>query len=508
MKRIAALLPWLVLLAAVDGGAYTASQVNAKAVSVQWRHGIGTDWSSMCCECWNEFPIGAIKVYTITGGVVQSNPVTIYDRSLGMATYPAFNLSGTKVAFFRSSTAPATTGNSCLTVNGGKSYVSIINTDGTGLTNLVEIPSPPEGTGNGNEMLPLDWPAGDWIYYTRPYDINSAPGGNSGSVDIWRVNSVSKAAERVCDFSQGSMCVYWRRFSLTLGANKMAGQSMGKYECNGGPGGGNCIWDFPVSGCNLNNSKGECRAACNISISPSGAVVGSYFSGAHTQLELGQGTPGTYSFGWGWGVDLFAQVAAWAGEDVGEGCELIRWAVNSDKWVLQNVGWYGHASNIATGSNSVACDWIDHVAFNITKNPKPPSADVMGYMFINNCTGDMWISDPANNPQGNKYEDLQGVWHTCPGATAVENPAAMGWEPSRNGIAGITSDISPSIRIHVTNQGPWKVSIAGVDGRTTRLLSGVNAGDISVPAAGMNKGISVITLMQGGNHFVNRCVVR
>jgi hypothetical protein len=364
---------WLAMVSCIIAGmlcgahAYTAKNVNARAVSVQWRHGINTQYERMCVECWNGFPQGAIMVYTIINGAVQPNPVTIYTRDKGLAEYPAFNFSGTKIAFFRSSVAPAATGNGGVTVNGGKSYVSIINTDGTGLTNLAEIRATPGGYGDaGSEMLPLDWPAGDWIYYENPY-ANTA--NNPTGVDIWRVNASTGVSEEVCNLSQGSQCVYWRRFSLTANADKMAGQTMGKYECSGGPSGGNCIWQFPVPGCNLSNGKGGCRAACNISISPSGAVVGSYFGGAHTQLELGSNTPGVYSFGWGWGIDLFNQVAAWAGEDVGSGCELIRWSANSDKWVMQNVGWYGHAGNIEYGSNSIVCDWVDKIAFNITKNP-------------------------------------------------------------------------------------------------------------------------------------------
>jgi len=39
-------------------------------------------------------------------------------------------------------------------------------------------------------------------------------------------------------------------------------------------------------------------------------------------------------------------------------------------------------------------------------------------------------------------------------------------------------------------------------------LAGKGAGDVAVSAAGISGGICVITLSQGGKHFVNRCVVR
>lgn len=318
---VTAVVAGLWLCGAVFG--YNASQVNAKAVSVQWRHGIGTDWTAMCCECWDVFAQGAVVVYTISNGTVQPNPVTIHTRDRGLATYPAFNLSGTKVAFFRSSKAPAASGNGCTTVNGGKSYVSVINTNGTGLTNLVEIPSTPSG-----EVLPLDWPAGDWIYYEKPYAVQS---GDPLGVDIWRVNATNGNAEQVCNLSDGSQCTYWRRFTLTVDHSKMAGQTMGKYECSGGVSGGNCVWDFPVPSCNLNNGKGECRAACNIAISPSGDVIGSFFSGAHTELELGQETPGVFSFGWGYGLPL-SKV-----EEFSKKIGLVHQAVGDSDWVIDKI---------------------------------------------------------------------------------------------------------------------------------------------------------------------------
>jgi len=426
--------------------AYNGKYVNAKAVSVQWRHGIGTNWVALCSECWNSFAIGQLVVYTISNGVVKPHPDTIYTREKGFAHYPAFNFSGTKIAFFRSSSASTSaTATSGTTVNGGKSYVSIINVDGSGLENLVEIPAKPEGYGQpGSEMLPLDWPAGDWIYYEKPYAVTS---GDPTGVNIWRINAVTKASEVVCDLSKGGQCTYWRRFSMTADRSKMAGQTMGKYQCTEIISGGNCVWPIPIPGCDLANGKTSCRAACNISISPSGSVVGSYFAGAHTEMQLNDNTPNVYDFGWGKGVPL-SKVAEWAGENVGSGCELIRWSANSDKWVMQNVGWYGHAGAIATGSNSVACDWVDQVAFNITKNPKPPST-AQGTLFINNCTGDMWISDPANNPNCANYEDLSGVWHAVPGATAISDYRSGGRRSSpASGVSGFGHDATTAIDMH------------------------------------------------------------
>jgi len=509
MKRNGfALISCIITGVFVSAYAYNASQVNAKAVSVQWRHGIDAQYERMCVECWNPFPQGAIMVYTITNGSVQPNPATIYTRDKGLAEYPAFNFPGTKIAFFRSCIAPAATGNGSVTVNGGKSYVSIINTNGTGLINLAEIRARPGGYGDpGSEMLPLDWPAGDWIYYENPY---ASTANNPTGVDIWRVNASTGVSEEVCNLSQGSQCVYWRRFSLTANADKMAGQTMGKDGCSGGPGGGNCIWQFPVPGCNLSNGKSGCRAACNISISPSGAVIGSYMGGMHQEMELGSGTPGTYPLGdpaWGYGVNLIGQLEAWAGEPIGIGCELIRWSANSDKWVMQNVGWYGHADNIEFGSNSIACDWVDKIAFNITKNPKLPHTagyDPDGVMYINNCTGDMWISDPVNNPQNTKYEDLQGAWHAAPGAipTAVESPFAGG----RNDANPAVLD-GARILVRASGDGPWEIVISAADGRIMRSQRGTGL-KAWIATTDLGTGVYMMKISSWAGDSMRRFVVR
>jgi len=493
------------ILAGMAGSAlaYNGKNVNGKAVSVQWRFG-EKDWAPMTCESGDGFRDGAILLYTIQSSSV-THCDTIHSRAQGLAQYPAFNLSGTKIAFYRLGTAPAATGNGCVSVNGGKSYISIINPDGTGLTDLCELAAKPEG-----EFFPLDWPAGDWIYFEMPHTTVFGNQGNS-SLMMWRVNSVTKAMEKVCNLTNdGSgaelICSFIHRFTLTLKADRLAFMTYPKYECNTEPAATaffsamNNILTFPPSGCNLSTAKISGRAGCNISISPSGAQVGSYFAGWHDNLLLS-------------GTNVWINdMEAWAGEEIGNGAECIRWSENSDKWVGQCIGFVesGHADSQRKGCNQVICNWIDKVAINASKNPKVTGGDVngQGVIYWNNCTGDFWVDDPVNNPTKNSYEDLQGVWHVVPGASAVEDPGAAGRGAALGGIAGIKASAGSAVRIHVAQQRPWEISIAGVDGRMVRSLTGAGAGDVSVSIADAGSRIFFITLTQGGKHFVNRCVVR
>jgi hypothetical protein len=267
----------------------------------------------------------------------------------------------------------------------------------------------------------------------------------------------------------------------------------------------NDILQLPPVNCNISPIVGY-RDGCNISISPSGNFVGSYLSGYHEVLYLGRinysqnGGP----LNDGVGIDpKITDLESWSGKAIGIGAEHIRWAVNSDKWVMQGIGWYGHADQIEQGSNQVVCNWVDKVAINISNNPKTSSA-----IRLNNCPGDLWVSDPANNAGGNKYEDETGAWHTVPGTAARESGACVGRDGMFSEIAGAPSGHAAAVRVRIPHQGPWELAIAAANGRTVRSLTGTTGGDIELAASGLGAGVRVVTFAQDGMRFVKRLVVR
>jgi len=525
--------------------AYNGKNLNGKAVSVHYRNG------GSLCGSGSGANRGSIVLYTLQNSAVTSRD-TIYHREQGFAQYPAFNLAGTKIAFFRYGQGPGANG-SCVSANGGKSSISIINPDGTGLINLCDLPVLPDGL-----IFPLDWPVGDWIYYEKPHATAFGNQGNSGLM-IWRVNAVTGVSEKVCNLTHDGSgaelnCSYLHRFTMSLKGDHCAFMTYPKYACNGDGAASteffshvNGIYKFPPPNGNLGGSA--CvgwRNGCNASISPSGKLVANYFAGWHDDMNLGSinyatanggeignddpsvGLPvAADETGHVWinpntnsGCPVCVQsskgnLTKWnGGAYIGQGAELIRWSVNSDKWVMQKIGMYksGHADNNDNGSNQIVCNFMDSVAINISKNPVPPhnSPDDQaeapyGTVFWNNCAGDLWVDDPASNPDKNKYEDLKGVWHTV-GTTPVQGNGVGSPLESAPAIVA-QSGSSPSVRISIQGRDPWSITVTGADGRTIRSFTGASAGEITVPVSSMSRGVCVVNVAQSGKHFVNRIVL-
>ena len=447
--------------------AYNGKLLNGKAVSVQFRYG---PWG--LCEGDGSPWRGSLVVYAIQNSKV-TRADTIYKKEQGFAHYAAFNLAGTKVAFYRFGTAPAAGGTGCVSVNGGKSYISIINSDGTGLRDLCELPAAPAKC----ENFPLDWPAGDWIYYTRPLDAALATGGSNSSTSIWRVNSVTGATEVACNLTDNGtgnveLCNVMRRFSLSVKGDRMAVQygSGGKPGCTADPvnNNENCVHAFPPANCAMLSTRITCAAGCNASISPSGKILGSYFAGNHDALFLGpiESGPGAPFAGIAFLLvpnqmvplnvlaALSGNLTKWAGEFVGFGAELIRWSANSDKWVMQKIGMTatGHAGNNNLGSNQVVCNFVDSICINISKNPRPPSTIPTNYVYWNNDAGDLWVSDPGLNPNGDRWEDIQGSWHTADGALAGAHIAVTPKQISA-AVEKDSGSVTKSLQVSNTGSG-------------------------------------------------------
>jgi len=460
--------------------AYNGKSVNAKAVSIQCNQ---ADWAFPNAKCGEQdfFDDGSICVYTIQNAKV-THVDTIHDRTQGLADAVAFDLTGTRIAFLRTSRAPAASGNACVSANGGKNTISIINTDGTGLTNLCELPARPF-TG---ECWVLDWPAGEWIYYEYP-----KPDGSS-KIEIWKVNATTKEIVQVCNWGF-SACTF-RRFTLDLTATHMAAQIL-----DGGCS-YNTVFNFPGT-CDLNADRICGRSGCNIAISPSGQLTAAY-SGGHDRcyINWGVGTSHVACFDPVATLSLADQNSWAAPEEVGIDAEYIKWARNSDKWVLQRVGWIGHGAEINLGSNQVVGNWVDQVSINISKNPPTPRGS--DYR-LNSSTGDMWIDDPVNNPRKNKYEDLQGVWHEVPGATAIrlhDNRFA----PSSDNIFALIA--GRNLDVCIPDEAPCLVSIANPHGQVVKALLLAKTTHISLQS--LNAGTYIVSARTKTTTWQSRIIIR
>ena len=357
-------------------------------VSIQAANGFSVSVTYGPNELWS-LSRGSLLRYQITSNKVTSCD-TLHSKANGFAYYPAINFAGAKVAFYRWGT-PST--------------IAVVDLTTKVVTNLCNLPVPPA------REMGLDWMTDDWIYYVIPQgptDPNGDPEVRE-NVDIWRVNAVTKVNEKYVYINDGRnpmpdipsgwgpmFPAFIRRFSVSLDGTRAGIQGVNwGWNCN-------ACFCFPPPGGNVNSTgcplgTGGMSASCNISLSCSGGYCAGYFAGWHDNMMMGK-LPGAN----GPAITNLQlnTIESWLGQDVGQGAELIRWAANSDKWVLQQIAWSG--LSVDQGSNQVIANWVDHQAIRTSQNSSSS--------HLSNCTGDFWVDGGAAN--AGKYEGADGVWRT------------------------------------------------------------------------------------------------
>ena len=326
-------------------------------------------------DCWNR---GNLIRYNIVNNAVTSRD-TLFK---GKAQWPAINFTGTKVAFFRWGSTGTT------------NCVSVIDKAGGAVTDLVTgLPAPlvfPAPVVDVRDPM-LDWPAGDWVYYEKP----------TKSHEIWRVNIKDPSRnEKVVTYVKSPKGedpgpIYFYRWSMSVDAKWALCWSAG-YTYNSNiwhsfpPPGGDPLAGAPCGGVSWAQIN-----ACNGAISPSGSFACHYTGGSHQQIDvLGwdhvtTGTVWPYSGG----GNLTLNIA---------GAEQLRFSANSDRWIVEQVGYNGHAQALCAGSNQWLINWKDGTT--IVGSDNPPNQDP------SKCSdaGDFWIDGGAQNL--GKYEDANGTW--------------------------------------------------------------------------------------------------
>jgi len=464
-------------------GAVDGTHINGRAISAQWRAG-GLNWGAACCDCDASFA-GSIDLFTIQSGAVTKTD-TLYKRELGYAFNPAFNMEATKVAFYRANKGPGSSGTSCAAVNGGKNTISMINIDGTGLMNICDLPTDiPRESG-------LDWPAGEWIYYVYPNAVrySTDPKPMTDNNEIWKVNYRTHENVKVCKFqSQGKdepNCTFFRRFSLNLTATYMGVQGIQKYNCTDPSWFCNNSVPFPGN-CNINAGGG----GCNLAISASGNYAVRW-NGDHTLniFDKNSWAPAGIPNPPG---QLYIRDFAINGS-VGADAEVMRWAVNSDKWFLDQVGWYGHASGIFQGSEQVALNWVEKVGIRISNNGKKPldtNPAGGGVIYTGNEPGDLWIDGGA--AAVGKYEDASGNWQPVPGYVPTEN-AYVPVLCSTSRQLSVSADGLGNVRIDLPR--PDRATVRIVDTKGRAVVSGPASNGMTLLAGTLKPGIYIAEVTQ------------
>jgi hypothetical protein len=374
---------------------------------------------------------GPIVRYDIVNGAVTGHDTIFHD----IAQRTAISLDGTRIAFFRWGwRAGAKDGSGWYSVLAGTSnapcYISVINKDGTGLKNLTQLPclgavgNPPKHPLDAWDAH-LEWPAGDWIYYEMPNKtgiirrVNARTGADNFVVAYLKSN---EKGFQSWDSGDGSM----RRWTISLDGKWEAHQTELGQQNNSceysifEPGGLGWSNFPPPEGCYGLCTVGGLGSGCNHSISASGNFVGNFLFGCHDDALLGR-----FPHDQGWldgngmsdnGVaDInFVMLKQWTNKDIFGQAEWIMWAENSDKWYMRDISSCCGNGEFA-GTNQVLENWVDNVAIVTTGNylatSGVPSSCPNMTAGEKSDMGAFWVSDPVNNPQGDKYEDQTGVWH-------------------------------------------------------------------------------------------------
>jgi hypothetical protein len=341
---------------------------------------------------------------TIVKATIQSNKVAQYDTIFKeVAEYPALSFDGKRVAFFRWGKKVQFSGGYYHVVAGtatNPNYISVINIDGTNLQNIIQVaapdaPMPGKGEGNNEGNAVLDWPAGDWIYYEKP----------SKTSEMWRVNTRDPSRnEKLCSYSSSD---FIRRWSLSVNAQYAGAQVMGVF--NGG-------MKFPLVNNSINQSSPAPGIGCNAAVTCGAGFIALYEGGEHTEMVVYKWDHSANNMS-AYNRHTIADLEQWLGEPLVKpghgGADLIRCSANSEKWVLRQIGWCWQADWISMGSNSIAVNWKDRMAINLSHTSAPTADCNNGPPGTppTNCAeaGDLWVDFGAGNE--NKWEDENGTLH-------------------------------------------------------------------------------------------------
>ena len=454
--------------------AISVCAMNGTAVYTHWW------WPTVVEDVWNpaEFERGTLVVAKIQNNTVISRD-TIYKS---LAQYPALDCTGTRVAFFRWGLQVQMDAQGryhpVAGTQNAQSYISVINIDGSGLRNLVAVSAPcvtsnsAQTSDNNEGNCLLDWTCGQWIYYEKPTKTS----------EIWRINVVDPSRnERVCSYGTNL-----RRWDLSWNAQYSGWQSRGSTVFNGGS-------SFPGL-----SSRQFCTA-CNAAVSCGGNFLAHYYGGQHSDMFCSKWHPG---FVEGYDINWIPDVEGWLGEKItlpnNGGADLIRWSVNSEKWVLRQIGWCGQATPLTYGSNQIAVNWKDNQAINVSHTPPPPNCDppYLWWEATNppiaqvhsDCAdaGDLWVDLGANNLF--KWEDESGQLHSISPIDPVGvNGDASPAELQRRGGRPFMAATSDGLRIESPEGRNLVLTVTDMQGRTVlrRDMHGVKTLDNNVLPKGV-----------------------
>jgi hypothetical protein len=305
---------------------------------------------------------------------------------------------------------------------------------------------------------------------------------------LWKVNVRTK--ENVAIYNPSDQCGYARRFQLDLSGTHMGAQGMPAHGCDGVNINGVCSFPLNSNG-TLNNVVPFC--GCNAAISPSGNY-GANFCGSHAYLYINRVNYSSKSITSDQVMNT-TQLTNWSGAQFGLDVEGVRWACNSDKWILQQCS--PDHGQMAT-SDMVAGNFVDQAAIKMSNNVLASAGSTAnGTFYFGNEPGDLWIDGGAVNK--GKYEDETGAWNAVPGfdPSQAEYVAAGGTVSAERLQSPVVRQVTVSagaagaIRIDLVSSAHAEIRIVDMHGST--LFSSIARTNLTLPAETLKPGLYVMT---------------
>jgi hypothetical protein len=297
-----------------------AQGVSGVAVAAQWTGGYNN----------NTGGLGRIMKYDIVHGTAVNSSV-LYD---GRARYATISPDGQYVAFIKENRSVA-----YMSINGGA--------DEELVTGMEEY--------NGC----LDWPVGDWIYFSRGGSNNDASKG------IWKVNIHTKEVVQICTFDRRTWTFQTASDGLRFNV-RVQDFATDNLEH---------IARFEISDKTINNTfslqKGDPVTmfgyGCGTSVAPDASRIMRIENPPHTRIEFHDWNIPEGGEGSSLGYLTLYDMNTWAGEmfvntdgsrgETGGGMNNNRWSVNSNDWICIQCGI--NSRNSENGSNQVLVNWVD-----------------------------------------------------------------------------------------------------------------------------------------------------
>ncbi|MBD3320448.1 MAG: hypothetical protein GF350_05055 [Chitinivibrionales bacterium] len=330
------------------------------------------------------------------------------------AKYPQINSYGTHCAFLWHQNDGMWV---CVTRIGGVNKL---------VKKLVKVPNDGEyGDGRLWSNI-LEWPRGDWVWYSTTKWNNN----------VWRVNVHTVEAHQVAHFTENS--------------NQMQITGDCKYMIRAGCG-GQSLWRLPDADELLTNNSGpvnivgDCgtwwndggnnlaNGGCGLGISPSGLHMICNNNGYHSRVGMSRMDPETEEVNkltsagvegniewqlWdSWAVDTLLKNPIYSKksgvyseiyQSTGTGIlTLSGWSSNSDVWTCSPIGWAPAGRDTENGMNLISFNWEREKSLNLTRHP-------CEFDTINNpegrvsraWNGDFWISAPFEDIASTYRDDL------------------------------------------------------------------------------------------------------